>query len=72
MQRAWGMTVRDGYGQTETTAQVGNPPGQPLKPGSMGRPLPGLPRALCSTRSPARRATEGEICLDLAAPADRR
>ncbi len=24
---AWGMTIRDGYGQTETTAQVGNPPG---------------------------------------------
>ena len=40
---AWGVTIRDGYGQTETTAQVGNSPGQPLKPGSMGRPLPGLP-----------------------------
>ncbi|MDN5771672.1 MAG: AMP-binding protein, partial [Microlunatus sp.] len=35
---AWGLTVRDGYGQTETTAQVGNPPGAELKPGSMGRP----------------------------------
>src|SRR6195952_2820075 len=41
VQRAWTLTIRDGYGQTETTAQVGNPPGQPLKPGSMGRPLPG-------------------------------
>ncbi len=30
---AWGITIRDGYGQTETTAQIGNPPGQPLKPG---------------------------------------
>ena len=38
---AWGLTVRDGYGQTETTAQIGNPPGAPLKLGSMGRPLPG-------------------------------
>src|SRR5262249_35859121 len=39
--KAWSITVRDGYGQTETTALVGNPPGQPVKPGSMGRPLPG-------------------------------
>ena len=38
---AWGVTLRDGFGQTETTAVVGNPPGQPVKPGSMGRPLPG-------------------------------
>jgi acetyl-CoA synthetase len=38
---AWDLTIRDGYGQTETTAQVGNPPGQKLKVGAMGRPLPG-------------------------------
>src|SRR6202042_166597 len=38
---AWGITIRDGYGQTETTALVGNTPGQKVKPGSMGRPLPG-------------------------------
>ena len=38
---AWGLTIRDGYGQTETTAQIGNPPGQKLKVGAMGRPLPG-------------------------------
>lgn len=37
----WGLTVRDGYGQTETTLLVGNFPGQPIKPGSMGRPAPG-------------------------------
>src|SRR5262249_52072294 len=36
VRRAWGITVRDGYGQTETTAQAGNTPGQPVKPGSMG------------------------------------
>src|SRR6516162_10022156 len=41
VRQAWRITVRDGYGQTETTAQVGNCPGQPLKLGSMGRPLPG-------------------------------
>ena len=38
---AWGLTIRDGYGQTETTAQIGNPPGQKLKVGTMGRPMPG-------------------------------
>ena len=30
---AWGITIRDGYGQSETTCQIGNPPGQPLKLG---------------------------------------
>ena len=62
---AWGITIRDGYGQTETTAQVGNPPGQPLKPGSMGRPLPGYRVALLDPVS-GEPADEGEICLDLA------
>src|SRR5699024_6753121 len=41
VEKAWGLTIRDGYGQTETTAQVANPPGSPLQPGSMGRALPG-------------------------------
>jgi len=41
VQAAWGLTIRDGYGQTETTAIIGNVPGQELRPGSMGRPLPG-------------------------------
>ncbi|HYK99551.1 MAG TPA: AMP-binding protein [Steroidobacteraceae bacterium] len=61
---AWGITVRDGFGQTETTAVVGNPPGQPIKPGSMGRPLPGYPVALVAAAG--RPAAEGEICLELA------
>ena len=68
---AWGMTIRDGYGQTETTAQIGNPPGQPLKPGSMGRPLPGYHVALVDPVT-GERADEGEICLDLAAAPARR
>jgi acetyl-CoA synthetase len=64
LRRAWGLTVRDGYGQTETTAQIGNPPGLPLKAGSMGRPLPGYSVALVDplTGDPA---DEGEICIDL-------
>jgi acetyl-CoA synthetase len=66
VERAWGKTVRDGYGQTETTAQIGNPPGAPLKPGSMGRPLPGYTVALLDPVT-SEAGTEGEICLDLAA-----
>ena len=60
---AWGITIRDGFGQTETTAQVGNAPGQLLKPGSMGRPLPGCPVVLLDPEG--RPGTEGEICVDL-------
>ena len=61
---AWGVTLRDGFGQTETTAQVGNPPGEPIKPGSMGRPLPGFAVVLLDAEGHP--AQEGEICLDLA------
>jgi acetyl-CoA synthetase len=59
----WGLTIRDGYGQTETTAQVGNAPGQVLKTGSMGRPLPGYPIVLLG--ADGQPADEGEICIDL-------
>jgi acetyl-CoA synthetase len=61
---AWGLSLRDGFGQTETTALVGNPPGQPVKAGSMGRPLPGQPVVLVD--ADGRVADEGEICVDLA------
>ena len=60
---AWGLTIRDGFGQTETTAQIGNPPGQPLKFGSMGRPLPGYRVVLLDAED--RPAEEGEISLVL-------
>jgi acetyl-CoA synthetase len=60
---AWGVWVRDGFGQTETTAQVGNTPGAPLKPGSMGRPLPGYRVALLDVEG--RPADEGELTLPL-------
>jgi acetyl-CoA synthetase len=63
VQRAWGLRLRDGYGQTETTAIVGNAPGQPVKAGSMGRPLPGYRVALLDGNG--RLADEGEVCLDL-------
>jgi acetyl-CoA synthetase len=60
---AWRLTIRDGYGQTETTAQIGNTPGQKLKTGSMGRPLPGYRVALLDAEGQPQK--EGEICLTL-------
>jgi acetyl-CoA synthetase len=69
VKRQWGLTIRDGYGQTETSAQVGNVPGVTVKPGSMGKPLPGVPVVLVDpmTRMPVDGVGEGEICLDLSA-----
>ncbi len=69
VRRAWGLTIRDGYGQTETTCQIGNTPGQLLKEGSMGRPLPGYRIALVDPATGQvveQPGVEGEICLDLA------
>ncbi len=63
VREAWGLTIRDGYGQTETTAQIGNPPGQPVKPGSMGRPLPGYKMVLLDPDG--NEADEGEIAIKL-------
>ena len=63
----WGRTVRDGYGQTETTAQIGNPPGAEVVVGSMGKPLPGYAVALVDVVT-GEEAELGEICL----PLDRR
>jgi acetyl-CoA synthetase len=60
---AWGLTIRDFYGQTETSAQVGNSPGQPIKPGSMGRPLPGFRTLLLDPDD--HDAKEGELSLAL-------
>ncbi len=61
---AWGITIRDGFGQTETTCVVGNAPGQAVKPGSMGRALPGYEVALLDHLG--REAGEGELALKLA------
>ncbi|MFD7305655.1 MULTISPECIES: AMP-binding protein [Streptomyces] len=66
VRRAWGVTIRDGFGQTETAVQVANTPGQPLKTGSMGRPSPGYRVELLDPVTGAPGATEGEIALDLA------
>ena len=60
---AWGLTIRDGYGQTETTLQIGNPPGLPVKLGSMGKPMPGYRFELLT--SDGRNVDEGEISIPL-------
>jgi acetyl-CoA synthetase len=60
---AWGLKLRDGFGQTETTCLIGNSPGQPVKPGSMGRPMPGFEIVLLDAQD--RVATEGEVCVGL-------
>ncbi len=64
VQEAWGLTIRDGYGQTETTALIANPPGGSVVPGAMGRALPGVAIAIIDPVSGSP-ATTGEICLDL-------
>lgn len=65
VKEAWGITIRDGFGQTETTCQIGNSPGQKVVAGSMGRPLPGYKVVLLDADD--KPAGEGEVCLDLAA-----
>ena len=67
VERAWGITIRDGYGQTETTLQVGNFVGQPVRTGSMGRPAPGYPVVLVDVDGTRVSGPgEGEVCIDLA------
>ncbi len=72
VRQSWGVTIRDGFGQTETTLAVGNSPDQPVKEGSMGRPMPGFAVALVDVATGAAVPVdgsgtmgEGEICLDL-------
>jgi acetyl-CoA synthetase len=63
VREAWGLTVRDGYGQTETTCQIGNPPGEEVKIGGMGKPLPGYRIDLLDAEGNA--GDEGEIAIRL-------
>jgi len=64
VERAWGLTIRDGFGQTETTALIGNTPGALVKAGSMGRSLPGVHIALID-HATGQVGSAGEICLEL-------
>jgi acetyl-CoA synthetase len=62
--RAWGQTIRDGFGQTESTVQVANTPGQPIKIGAMGKPLPGYDVVLVDPAT-GEEGDDGELCLRL-------
>jgi acetyl-CoA synthetase len=64
VKKSWGVTIRDGFGQTENVCLLGNCPGQPIKPGSVGKPTPGHDIALLDTDGLA--AADGEICVKLA------
>ena len=64
VEREWGVSIRDGFGQTETTLQIGNPPGHAMKPGSMGVAMPGFDPVLIDPAT-GEETQEGEICLRL-------
>jgi len=59
----WGITIRDGFGQTENVLLLGNFPGQPVKPGSAGKPSPGHQVVLLDAEG--READDGEIAVKL-------
>jgi acetyl-CoA synthetase len=63
VQKVWDKTPREGYGQTETTLQIGVFPGQPVKPGSMGQESPGYRIRLLD--ADGAEATEAEVCIEL-------
>lgn len=63
VQSVWGLTIREGYGQTESSAVAGNSPGQPVKSASLGRPMPGFDPILLD--ADGGETTEGELCIML-------
>ncbi|MFB6068365.1 MAG: acyl-CoA synthetase [Halobacterium sp.] len=68
---AFGVTPRDGYGQTETVALVTNYPGIDVKPGSMGKPAPGVGATIIDTQDEAEveAGETGEIAVPVDSPA---
>jgi acetyl-CoA synthetase len=63
VQAAWGLSIRDGFGQTESSVMVANTPGQLIVAGKVGRPLPGFEISLLDSEDAA--ATEGELVVAL-------
>lgn len=67
--RLTGVPLLDGYGQTETLMTVLNYHGMALKPGSMGRPLPGVETGICGEDGRILAAgSEGELAIRLPNP----
>ncbi len=66
VEKIWGLTIREGYGQTETTLQIGYFPGQTVKPGSMGHESPGFRIRLLDADD--KEIPEGEISILLDQP----
>ncbi|TAP27160.1 AMP-binding protein [Arthrobacter sp. S41] len=60
--KSWGQVIRDGFGQTETTVQIANPPGEPVKIGAMGKAMPGYEVVLIDPAT-GEVGDLGEICL---------
>ncbi|HYF55773.1 MAG TPA: AMP-binding protein [Salinarimonas sp.] len=58
VRRAWGVTIREGWGQTEVTTQIGTSPGEQVEPGAIGRALPGCSVAVLDEEG--REVGEGE------------
>lgn len=59
-----GLTIRDGYGQTETVLLIGTPRDGEVKPGSMGKPAPPFTIAIIDERGePVPDGQEGDIAL---------
>jgi len=68
--KAWkeitGLTIFEGYGQTETTLQIGAFPNMAIKPGSIGKPCPGWDIVLLDAKGHVcPPGEEGEICIRL-------
>ncbi len=61
VRKAWGLTIRDGFGQTETVLVIGNFPGQAVKPGAAGVASPGHEIALLD--ADGNQSADGEICV---------
>ena len=63
-ERHTGLTIRDGYGQTETVLIVGNHPGTVVRPGSMGKPSPGWDVSIVDeSLTPLPAGQEGEVAI---------
>jgi acetyl-CoA synthetase len=63
VRQAWGLTIRDGFGQTEIVLVIGNFPGQTVKPGAAGVASPGHDIVLLDAKG--NESTDGEICVRL-------